>query len=166
MNRFLLAFVLITLFSGKINAQIPDTSLLYNPDLNAHEQISQAIIQAQAQNKHILIQVGGNWCPWCIKLHQFMQENQRIDSLIKADYILIHVNYSKENKNPETMARLGYPQRFGFPVLVILNANGERLHTQNTVYIEEDELYSEEKILDFLKAWNTRAVDPASYLKK
>ena len=166
MNRFFLTFILSTLFLMTNYALEPDTMLLYNPDLNAHEQLTQAIIKAQAQNKHILIQVGGNWCPWCIKLHDFMHEHERIDSLIQADYILIYVNYSKDNKNPEIMTRLGYPQRFGFPVLVILDANGERLHTQNTVYFEKDELYSEEKILDCLKAWNTKAVDPASYIKR
>lgn len=166
MNRYLIALVLIFVFSAGIRAQKPDSTSLYNPDLNAHEQISQAIIKAQAENKHILIQVGGNWCPWCIKLHKFMEEHQKIDSLILADYVLIYVNYSKENKNPETMARLGYPQRFGFPVLVILNANGDRLNTQSTLCIEEGELYSEEKILDILKAWNARAVDPASYITR
>lgn len=166
MNRFLSVLFLIIVSSAVIRAQKPDSIPLYNPDLNAHEQITKAVIQAQAENKHILIQVGGNWCPWCIKLHKFMDEHQRIDSLIQADYVLIYVNYSKENKNPETMARLGYPQRFGFPVLVVLNANAERLHTQSTLCIEEGELYSEEKILDFLKAWNTKAVDPATYLTK
>jgi hypothetical protein len=166
MKHFFCLTLLAAIFSGGVYAQVQDSNLLYNPDLNAHEQITQAIIQAQAQNKHILIQVGGNWCPWCIKLHSFMQEHQKIDSLIRADYILIHINYSKENKNPETMARLGYPQRFGFPVLVILNADGVRLHTQNSVYIEEGDLYSEEKILDFLKDWNTKAVDPATYITR
>ena len=38
---------------------------------------------------------------------------------------LSRINYSKENKNPETMALLEYPQRFGFPVLVVLDAAGK-----------------------------------------
>jgi uncharacterized protein YyaL (SSP411 family) len=152
--------------SALVLSQKNDTVLLYDPYIDAEKQINTAIIQAQAENKHVLIQVGGNWCPWCIKIHQFMSEHQRIDSLIKADYVLIHVNYSKENKNPEIMDRLDYPQRFGFPVFVILNEEGTRIHTQNTAYLEKDEYYSEEKILGFLKDWNHRAVDPATYLMK
>jgi uncharacterized protein YyaL (SSP411 family) len=166
MNRIFLTISLGLFLIGIINAQKPDTSNLYDPDINAHEQITNAIIKAQATNKHVLIQVGGNWCPWCIKLHQYMSESARIDSLVKADYILIYVNYSKENKNPESMARLGYPQRFGFPVLVILSSDGERLHTQNTAYFEKNEYYNEEIILEFLKHWNRKAIDPVTYRPK
>jgi thioredoxin-related protein len=158
-----LAFVLI--ISEAIHARKTD-SLLYNPLINAMAQIDEAISQAAAQNKHVLIQVGGNWCPWCIRIHQFIKTHYSLDSLVQADYILIHLNYSKENKNPEAMARLEYPQRFGFPVFVVLDGKGKRLHTQNTAYLEEGELYSEEKIADFLKNWNRKAVDQATYLKK
>ncbi len=41
--------------------------MLYNPDLDGMEQIDQAIKTASTAGKHVLVQVGGNWCPWCIK---------------------------------------------------------------------------------------------------
>lgn len=160
MIRILLPLLL--LFS--LEALSQDTIVkLYDPNLDAHSQVEEAILRAQLENKHVLIQVGGNWCPWCIKLHDFMQNSFLLDSLVKADFVLIRVNYSKENKNPEMMARLGYPQRFGFPVLVFLDQNGNRLHTQNTGILEKDDFYSEEKIADVLKGWNREAVDPETY---
>jgi thioredoxin-related protein len=165
MIRYLSVLTSFLFVSLTINAQEKDT-LLYHPQLNAMAQIDQAISSARAQNKHVLILVGGNWCPWCIKIHQFIQQHAKLDSIIQADYILIHVNYSKENKNPEAMARLEYPQRFGFPVFVVLDSTGKRLHTQNTAYLEEGELYSEEKIVEFLMDWNRKAVDPVTYQNK
>ena len=111
----------------------------------------------------MLIKVGGDWCPWCIKVHNFINEYESIDSLIQVDYILIRVNYSKENKNLEIMEMLEYPQRFGFPVLVILDTEGRRLHTQNTLYLEEEEYYSEKRLKDFLLNWNRAALDPEKY---
>ncbi len=136
---------------------------LYDTTANALEQIVRAVEKAGVKNKHVLIQIGGNWCPWCMKLHNFINEHPSLDSLVKADYILIRVNYSKENKNPEAMAALEYPQRFGFPVLVILDEEGNRLHTQNTLYLEEEEYYSEKRIKDFLLNWNPAAVNPETY---
>jgi thioredoxin-related protein len=153
----LIVFVTLTAYSQQ------DTIRIYNPDTNAIEVISSAVDQAKQENKHVLIQIGGNWCPWCIKLHNFIKENEPIDSLIQADYVLIRVNYSKENKNPEIMEMLEFPQRFGFPVLVILNGEGQRLHTQNTLYLEEDEYYSEKRLKDFLLDWNRAAIDPEKY---
>jgi len=63
------------------------------------------------------------------------------------------------------MAELGYPQRFGFPVFVVLDDKGVRLHTQNSEYLEEGKGYSTDKILEFFKNWSTRALDPKSYEK-
>ena len=159
-----LLYILFTLY--ELSAAQPSGPKLYSPELDAVKQINEAVVRAKAENKHVLVQVGGNWCPWCIKLHQFIQQHHSLDSLVNADYILVHLNYSKENKNPEAMARLDYPQRFGFPVLVILDTNGSRLNTQNTAYLEEGETYNEQKIAEFLKAWNRKAVDPATYSGK
>lgn len=152
---FILLFLSVT-----INAQ---EHKLYNPDADAMAQLDKAIVQAKSENKHVMIIVGGNWCPWCIKMDQFMHNNYSVDSLLTADYILVHLNYSKENKNPAVMARLEYPQRFGFPVIVILNETGKRIHTQNTAYLEEKDSYSRDKYLDFLKSWNKKAVNSENY---
>lgn len=139
---------------------------LYNHKLDASKQVEEAVMQAKEEGKHVLIQVGGNWCPWCIKLHHYIDTTPQLDSLVKANYVLIRVNYSKENKNMEMMEQLGFPQRFGFPVLVVLDENGNRIHTQNTGILEKDDFYSERKIADFLKAWSRVAIDPKTYTKK
>lgn len=34
---------------------------LYNPDADARLEISKSVKQAKAENKHVLIMVGGNW---------------------------------------------------------------------------------------------------------
>ncbi|MCD6111802.1 MAG: hypothetical protein J7J86_00890 [Bacteroidales bacterium] len=74
------------------------------------------------------------------------------------------VNYSKENKNKEVLEELEFPQRFGFPVLVILNNDGKRIHTQNSAYLEEGKTYNRKKIIDFLNNWSVKALDPKTYL--
>lgn len=139
---------------------------VFDPNANATKDIKEAIARAQKEGKHVLVKVGYNQCPWCIKLHHFIQEDQKIDSLLKADYVLVKVNYSKENRNPEAMELLGFPQRFGFPVLVVLNEKGQRIHTQNTLYLEKDKSYDSKRIADFLKAWNRKAIEPGSYTEK
>jgi hypothetical protein len=88
-----------------------------------------------------------------------------LDSILKADYVLVRINYSKENRNPETMTLLEYPQRFGFPVLVLLDAEGNRLNTQNTAYLEQDKGYNAEKVKGFLLDWNRAAINPVNYPK-
>lgn len=159
MYKTLILVVSLVLVKLQINAQ--DTLVKpYQPEADAKMQIAKAVEEAKFTNKHVLVMVGGNWCKWCLLLTKYMNQHESIDSIINADYIYIHVNYSKENKNPEIMRQLEYPQRFGFPVLVILDENGRRLHTQNTVYLEKDESYSEETIKDFLLDWNYQSLHP------
>jgi len=74
-----------------------------------------------------------------------------------------HLNYSKENKNLPVLAAYGYPQRFGFPVFLILDKNGKLIHIQNSGYLEEGKGYSKEKVADFLINWAPDALDPEKY---
>jgi hypothetical protein len=79
--------------------------------------------------------------------------------------VVVPVNYSKENKNEKVLEKLGFPQRFGFPVFVILDAKGNRIHTQNSAYLEADGGYNKEKVLGFFKQWSPAALDPKTYTK-
>ena len=159
MKKINLILSIILFTSTYIFAQT-ETVTIYNPNANAKEDIASAVKQAKAENKHVLLQIGGNWCPWCVKLHGFMDTDTQIDSLLKADYVRVMVNYSKENKNEEVLKLLGNPQRFGFPVLVILDQDGIRLHTQDSWYLEKDKFYDKEKLMHFLEMWTVAAVNP------
>lgn len=136
---------------------------IYDPEADAKKELAKAIAEAKKEDKHVLVQIGGNWCPWCIKLHQFVESSQAVDSIIKADYVFLRINYSKENKNLEVLEKLEYPQRFGFPVIVVLDGDGKRLHTQDSGFLEENQSYSEKKLKHFLSSWNKEALDPNNY---
>lgn len=160
----ILALVLFFCFEPEqIHAQ---SKIIYNPNADAKFEISVAVEKAQTENKHVLLQIGGNWCSWCIKLHQFIHTDAKIDSTVNANYVFVLVNYSKENKNLQLMKDLEFPQRFGFPVLVVLNKEGKRIHTQATGLLEKEQGYDNEKVISFLNDWSVKALDPASYAEK
>jgi len=72
---------------------------------------------------------------------------------------VVKVNYSKENKNVDVLEQLEKPQRFGFPVLVILDSDGRRIHTQDTGLLESGDGYDHKKVLNFLKNWTPNALN-------
>jgi thioredoxin-related protein len=140
-----------------------DSFTLYKPEANAYAEIHDAVVKASKEHKHVFIQIGGNWCIWCKRLYILMSNDKEIKNYTDSNYIVVHINYSKENKNEQVLQSLGFPQRFGYPVLVVLDEHGNRLHTQNTAYLEEGKGYSAKKILEFLKNWAPAALDPAHY---
>lgn len=137
---------------------------LYKPEENAAEALGKAIKEAKASNKYVFVQIGGNWCVWCARFHEFCQNDKQIDSAIRAGFVTYHLNYSPENKNKEILTRLGFPQRFGFPVFIILDGNGNRIHTQNSAYLEEGKSYSKQRVLEFFDNWSPSAMDPKKYV--
>jgi thioredoxin-related protein len=145
-----------------------DPAKPYNINADAKADLQKAILVANAQNKHVLIQIGGNWCSWCLRFHAMAISAKKVDSLIRADYIYLMINYSKENKNMDVMKQLEYPNRFGFPVFVILDGKGKRLHTQDSGLLEHATVkgYDTTKVVTFLKQWNVKALDPMTYTEK
>jgi hypothetical protein len=84
---------------------------------------------------------------------------------LTANYVFLLINYSRENKNMDLMKQFKFPQRFGFPVLLVLDADGNLLHTQDSGLLELEKGYDPEKVKTFLKNWTVKALDPNSYPK-
>lgn len=137
-------------------AQAPQK--IYDESIDAVQQINTAVAQAAADNKYVVCQVGGNWCPWCIRFNNFIKQDSTINQIVSENFVYIHVNYSQANKNPKAMQRLGNPARFGFPVLVILDEKGDVIHIQNSAYLEEGQGYNPKNVLEFFQQWTPTAV--------
>ena len=144
-------------------ASAQDASKPYNPDADAKADLKKAVELAKKENKNVLIQIGGNWCPWCLRFHALatsLAENRFHRSIM--DYVYLLLNYSKENKNMDVMEQLGFPNRFGFPVFVILDGDGKRLNTQDSGLLEHcrEKGYDTTKVVTFLSQWSVKAIDP------
>jgi thiol:disulfide interchange protein len=136
---------------------------LYKPQENAEKALDDVIDRAQENNKHVFVQIGGNWCVWCARFNDFTTSDSSIDSTIRANFEVYHLNYSPDNRNNELMERYKFPQRFGFPVFLILNSKGDLIHTQSSWFLESGKSYDKEKVLAFFNDWSPRALDPAQY---
>lgn len=155
----------LSLFICAAATQAQDLSKfnLYKPAEDAEKGIAKTVKEAKAAGKQVFIQIGGNWCIWCMRFNDFVTSDRSIDSLVNANYVVYHLNYSKENTNSKILAKYGYPQRFGFPVFLVLDGDGKLLHTQNSSYLESGKSYDAEKVKGFFADWTKKALDPAEY---
>ena len=163
MKKILTIVVLAAaLFSMAVNAQEQTApKKVYNEQINPLEQIDQAIAQAQAEGKFVICQVGGNWCPWCLRFADFITNDSTINSVIEQNFVYIHVNYHPRKAGEvgkALMKRLNNAGRFGFPVLVVLDEQGQIIHIQDSGLLEEDKSYNQKKVLNFFQNWTPKAV--------
>ena len=140
---------------------------VYDESIDQNEQIDQALKQAKSAGKFVVCQVGGHWCPWCLRFADFIGKDADISKLIADNFVYIHVDYSprsfksdpaKKERAEKMMKRLNNPGRFGFPVFVVLDSSGKVLHIQDSSFLEEGQGYNKEKVLRFFSNWTPEAV--------
>ena len=139
---------------------------VYDESVNPIEQIDQAVAKAKSEGKFVVCQVGGNWCPWCLRFADFITNDATISNVIEQNFVYIHVNYNprksegaeKEAQAKAMLQRLNNPARFGFPVCVVLDDEGKVIHIQDSSFLEEGKGYNQGKVLRFFKNWTPKAV--------
>ena len=143
--------MVVLLVAAVISAQSLQENNKFDPDRNPASDLKAAVELAKSTNKKIILDVGGEWCIWCHRIDAFMHNTEEVKSLLEKYYLVVKVNYSKENKNEKFLSQ--YPQIEGYPHFFVLDKNGELLHSQNTGDLEKDKDYNKEKFVDFLNKW-------------
>ena len=140
------------------DASLTNGLALYDESADGSRQIAEALATAQKENKHVLLDFGANWVTWCYKLHHLCETNQAIATKLKSDYVVVLVDVNKKH-NQDIDTRYGHPTHFGLPVLVVLDADGRQLGTQDSAKLEEGNHHNPVKVLTFLNAYGVKEKD-------
>ncbi len=158
-----LTCLVFTLLSTLVVAQ--DIPTKFDPQRDAVKDMMAAQNLAKATGKHLLVDVGGEWCSWCRMLDRFIASQPQIKALIDSQYVWVKVNYSPENKNTAVLSR--WPKAHGYPYLLVLDGAGRLLRAQGVqgleieTEIEGDENYDPDRVVAFLNRYATATKVPA-----
>jgi thiol:disulfide interchange protein len=128
---------------------------IYNESLDGTKQIAEALALAKRENKRVLLQFGANWCGWCHLLHELFEQDAAIRQKLKTDYVVVLVDVN-QGHNKDVNAKYGNPMRHGLPVIVVLDADGKPLTTQDTGKLEAGSKHDPAKVMAFLKEWSAK----------
>jgi thiol:disulfide interchange protein len=149
------AISLVLVFGVGLGHLASASEKVFDPSRDPGKDLLAAEAQAKAENKNILLDVGGNWCPWCIILDRTLQEDVKLKTAVVSNYVLVHVNVSTDNSNQEFLSK--FPRVNGYPYLFVLSSSGKLLQAQPTDPFETDHKlnggYINATILDFLNRW-------------
>ena len=148
---------LFTLIAGVRLARADDAPKsarpnIYDESADGAKQTADALSIAAKEQKHVLLMFGANWCGWCHKLHKLFESDPKIAGVLKSGYVLVMIDVNKGH-NGDVDTKYGNPTRFGLPVIVILDADGKQLTTEDSSKLEEGDHHSPEKVLAFLNEW-------------
>ncbi len=123
----------------------------YNPRANPYRDLERALERAEAENKRVLIVVGGDWCGWCEILDSYLTRNADVRAAFEASFVMLKVNWSPANENAAFLS--GFPRSRGYPDFFILDSNGTFLRQQDTGLLEHDDDYDRARMLAFAERW-------------
>lgn len=117
---------------------------------DAAADIDRAVASAKREGKHVLLEVGGSWCPYCKLLDAFFASQPEVARLRRKNYVFVKVNFSDENQNAAALSK--YPLVRGFPHFFVLDGKGELVRSQRVATLGTNTGYSPERFQAFLKA--------------
>ncbi len=89
----------------------------YDPARDPEADLKAAISQAQKEHKRILLEVGGEWCPYCRLLNKIIHENPQLLSRLESNFIVVKVNFSPDVKNEAFLSAIRR-----FPLILIFSS--------------------------------------------
>jgi len=127
---------------------------LYKADANAVQDIRRALTSAGKQHKNVLLDFGGNWCIDCHVLENAFHQ-PRIAPLLNDNYLVVHVDVGKYDKNLDLAKKYHVNLEKGVPSLAVLDAMGKVLYA--TGDFERARMMSEDDVIQFLDKWRPAA---------
>lgn len=155
MKKHVLSVVFCFLpLSVNIASPLPAYSQHYDPARDPFVDGRAALQLAQQTNRRIFIEVGGNWCSWCLQLDKFLDENQHIREQLHQYFVVLKINVSEKNDNAEFMA--GFPKPLGYPHIYIAEADGTIILSKDTAQLLDNSRYSATRFQQFIDKWKHR----------
>jgi thiol:disulfide interchange protein len=162
----LIALIFLTALSAAQFKRVPlqapanPNPQLYKAHANATQDIGRALVTAARQHKNVLIDFGGNWCIDCHVLENAFHQ-PRIAPLLNNNYIVVHVDVGKYDKNLDLAKKYHVNLEKGVPSLAVLDSQGKVLYA--TGDFERARMMSEDDVIQFLDKWKPMATgNPSS----
>lgn len=153
-------------------AKAKEKKKVYDENADAKQQIAAALAKAKKENRRVLIQWGGNWCGWCIKLNDLMTSDASLKKELSYEYDVVHIDAGQPAGKNMDLAKSynATPDKDGFPFLTVLDADGKVIANQETGPLEKKDAKGEvvmgegmghdvKKVLAFLKTHEAKPVD-------
>jgi len=126
----------------------------YDEAADGRAQIDAALAAARRENRRVLIQWGGNWCVWCVRLSDLCASDRDIRRKLQYEYDVVHVDIGRRDKHMDLAAACGADLGAnGVPYLTVLDADGRVLANQETgsLEVEGQPAHDPAKVLAFLE---------------
>ncbi len=128
---------------------------IYDEHADSSKLIQAAITEAARSQKNIVLDFGANWCGDCHALDMQMHKPE-LASLIQRNYVVVHVDVGRFDKNRDIAEKYHVPIKHGIPALAILDSHGKLLYAQDQGQFADARGLDDESFKQFFARWIPR----------
>ncbi len=126
---------------------------LYAKNVNAREEIKEAVARAGREHKRVILVFGANWCYDCHVL-DFALHNSDAAPVAEKNFIVVHVDIGEDGKlNSDLVSEYKIPLDKGVPALAVLGGDGKLLYSQQNGEFEAARSMDPDVLIGFLNKW-------------
>jgi thioredoxin 1 len=130
----------------------PHQREIYPAPEQASADVAAALEKARAENRRVILDFGGNWCPDCQALDIYFHDATN-KPILDANFVLVHINIGRVNQNLDIAARYGIPLNKGVPALAVLDMRGKLLYSQKAGEFEAMRHMESSAVTQLLLRW-------------
>ena len=158
--RTALPIILVAVFAAQARAGGQDFYLVsdYDPRRDTEDLVSAAMARAAAEDKRVLLVLGGDWCGWCKVLENDIDRSEELVDLVDRNYIVAKVYCDagspgirfKPRKQRQYGASFVSIRAKAYLQIVILDSDGNRLLSRDMGGLVKKGRHSEKQLLRLL----------------
>lgn len=126
----------------------------YGAPEGADDAVADAFRKAKADQKPVLLDFGGNWCPDCRILGGIFAV-PAVDSWLKANFEVVTVNVMKLDANMDIAARYGV-KITAVPTVLIVTPEGKVLNADASTALGKARQMSSQAVINLIAGWAAR----------
>lgn len=134
--------------AADVPATAGETPTPYHMGEDGHGPLQRALAQSRGDHRTVVVMFGGNWCIWCRRLDYSLTHDPVLSPIVRDHFRFVHVD---SRANHALDDELGHPTSHGVPVLVVLDAEGHPVFTQDTGLLELGQGHSRTRVEAFLR---------------
>lgn len=129
---------------------------IYDVRADGERQLAEALRQAKAEHKRVLLDLGANWCADSQAMFRVLSTNREIQGFVSEHYVFDMIDVNRRGlkaRNSRLVARLGNPIADGIPVLLVLDENGAVLNNDPAERLSESDHAHPAMVQAYLQKW-------------
>lgn len=116
---FLVAFAYASSNIALTTFKLSDEHNAYLGDLTWYKSLDEGLIQAQQEDKPVMVYFWAVWCQFCEKFETETIPNPAVSKVLTEDFVLVAIDLDEDRDTPSKYG-VGYP-----PYELFLDKNGE-----------------------------------------